>query len=297
MTDILTHKASLAGQVIEDVSFEGLGRTRYTAALMGSRREAFYKDGGFFVFTDLLPGDYKLQIFGERFQQQEFNVKLPFGPVVLDQPGDNELAVVVKSVSTQGGVNRITFDPLPLRRSIRKGATVLGPSNFNTKLAVQLDAGKARGATLLSVAGLADGSIVRIIRDKSIRLKFDPYYTTAPDITSVVGKVVTAGINPRALKGAKVRLSKVNNVAVALETVAGVKLATVGAGAAKMVLGTEGDITTFVNQNGDYHLYSTRTDILSVEVKASLNGFQTSTKAKNIIAQARNRADFQLTKA
>lgn len=297
MPDILTLKASLAGQIIEDVSFEGLSPSQYAVALKGSRREPRYKDGGFFVFNDLLPGDYKLQIFGARYQPQEFNVTLPFAPVVLEQPGDNELAVVVKNTSTQGGVNKINFnEAVSLRQGIRKGSTVVGPSGFNTKLAASLDAGKVKSANLLTVAGLPNGSIVRIIRNKSIRLRFDPYYPAPPDITSVVGKVITAGQQARALAGAKARITQVNAANVALETVAGVKLATVGTGNNKVILGTERDLMTFVNQNGDYCLYFNRADILSVTVETSHNGFQTATQTKNLIARARNRADFPLTK-
>lgn len=296
MTDTFNHRAALAGQVIEDVTFEALSAERFTAALLGSRREPSYKDGGFFVFADVPPGDYTLRLSGERLQAQEFGVTLPLGQVVFEREGDNELAVVVKSASTQGGSGRITFDPVPLRRPIRRGALVLGPSGFTTTLAVQLEAGRAAGATLQTVAGLAAGAIVRIVRDKSVRLKFDPYYTAAPELTSVVGRVADAGPGARPLGGARVRLTKVNNVAVAVETVAGVRLATVGAGTDKFVLGTETDALTFANQSGDYNLYFTRTDITAVEVEASLAGFATATQSLGVTPQARNRADFQLTK-
>src|SRR6266576_78363 len=118
-----SQKASLVGQVVEDLSFDPLEFQRFTAALKGLTRQAFYKDNGYFAFTNLSAGDYTLILSGERLQTEEIPVTIPSAPivfdpnrsklaqmldqVVLDQPGSNELSVIVKNVN--GANKRISF--------------------------------------------------------------------------------------------------------------------------------------------------------------------------------------------
>ncbi len=292
MAESISQKASLVAQVIEDFSYEPLDYQRFSAELAEVKKTPHYKEGGYFAFTDLLPGDYLLLIFGERFQTRRIPVTIPFAPVVFNQAGDNELMLVVKTVN---GNNRITFDPTTIRRPIRAGADVLA-AGLSTKLTTKLDAGKVASARLDDVAGLAPGAIVRIIRDRSIRLKFDPYYPAPAELTRIVGRVSLKDELQVSLENAVIRITEINDVAKAVENVAGVGIASVTLGGSKVVLGTESDLKTTANARGDYNLYFSRDDFTKITLEASLNGFTTVTRSIAINAHARNRADFELEK-
>lgn len=298
MTDARSRKVSLVGQVVEDVTYEGLEPARYAVELVGSNREPQYKTGGFFAFTGVRDGDYTLRISGERMQPQQYSVTLPFAPLIFEQPGDNELVVLVKTVVTTNGsapTHRITFDPVFLRRGIRAGATALA-SNLSTTLAADLEVGRVASARLESVAGLVEGtSIVRIVRDRSIRMRFDPYLLSPPpEVTSVTGKITAQGTPEKSLAGVEIRLMKVNDTDVVLTNVAGVEIATFVSDITPVVVGSTRDITTSTNERGDYNFYFVRADVESITLRASLAGFQTQSKSIVIIPKTRHRADFQL---
>lgn len=298
MTDARSRKVSLVGQVIEDLTYEGLEPERYAVELVGSNREPHYKTGGFFAFAGVRDGDYTLRITGERMQPQHYSVTLPYAPLIFEEPGDNELTVLAKTVETTNGgtpTHRITFDPVFLRRGIRAGATVLA-ANLSTKLAADLEVGRAASARLESVAGLVEGtSIVRIVRDRSIRMRFDPYLSPSPPgLTSVTGKITSAVAPETPLAGVEIRLMKVNETDVVLTNVGGVEIATFMSDITPVVLGSRRDITTSTNDRGDYNFYFVRDDVQSIMLRASATGFQTLSKSIVIIPKTRHRADFQL---
>jgi len=292
MAESISQKASLVAQVIEDFSYEPLDYQRFSAELADVEKTPHYKKGGYFAFTDLLPGDYLLLIFGERFQTRRIPVTIPFAPVVFNQAGDNELMVVVKTVN---GNKRITFDATTIRRPIRAGADVVA-AGLTTKLTTKLDAGKVASARFDSVADLAPGAIVRIIRDRSIRLRFDPYYLAPPELTRIVGRVSLMNEPQIRLENALIRITEVNGVAKAVENVAGAAIASVTLGGSKVVLGTDSDMQTTANTRGDYNLYFSRDDFTNITLEASLSGFTMVTRSIAITARARNRADFELEK-
>ncbi|HEX8144676.1 MAG TPA: hypothetical protein VF553_19060 [Pyrinomonadaceae bacterium] len=294
MFDQILQTASLLGHVIEDRSFEGLSPAHFTAELVEATKTPQYKEGGFFVFSNLNAGNYTLRIFGEQFQTEEFAVVVPSTtPPLLDAPGDDELCVVIRALDN--AATKINFDPTFLPQPIKAGAAVVAAA-FNGTLAAPLDAGKAASAKLNDLAGLSVGDIVRIIRGKSIRLRYGPYSQLPPDFTRVVGKVVFKDVPTFALAGAAIRLTEVNGAGVSIETVAGVKIITTQINGKKVVLGAERDTTTRTNPNGDYNLYFSQTGITSITLEAKLAGFQTATKTLSITAKARHRADFELLK-
>jgi len=309
MPESISQKVSLVAQVIEDLSYEPLDYQRFTAELEGIKKTPYYKDNGYFVFTDLLPGDYMLRVWGERFQTQQLPVTIPSGPIVLDpakskmeqllartvftQPGDNELIVVAKTVNVPN--KRITFDAATISRPINAGVAVVG-NGVTTKLTTKLDAGTVTSARFDSVAGVTAQSIVRIIRDRSIRLRFDPYYETPPAATRVVGRVTLLNQAEVALPKVLVNITKINGTAVTVSDVGGARVATVVIGGAKVVLGTERDVQAFTNGKGDYTIYFSRDDVANVTLNATLAGFQTATTTIAVTPRARIRADFQLSK-
>lgn len=317
MVESVVQKAALIGQAVEDLTYTGLGQDRFTAELMGAGKPAQYKPGGFFVFSDLHPGAYILRLAGRGFQTEEHRVvieeppPLPRETPIFDQPGDNELLVVVKTVhENNNGIGpRITFDPLILNKEIRAGARILGAGGFETALAADLDARHITQARLDAVVGLAPGSIVRVIRDRSIRMKFGPYHQFPFELTRIVGKVVLEDDPQVPLEGAEVRLTKVGGAGVVLNDIAGVGIVTAEIDGTQAILGNEKDITTIANQQGDFNLYFGQEAFLAklaraefelqqVTLQVTLDRYQTESATVTIHAGRRNRIDnFELVKA
>jgi len=309
MTESISQKTSLVAQVIEDVSYEPLADQRFQAELVGTGKAPHYKDSGYFAFGDLLPGDYQLRIVADRFQTQQLPVTIPAAPVVFvpgekklpklleriifAQPGDNELVVIVKTVNAPSKL--ITFDAVTLPRPINVGALVLVNGSKLT-LDARLDAGTVASARLDSVAGIAPDAIVRIVRDRSIRLRFDPYYPAPAELTRIVGAVSLNNQPGVPLENALVRITKVDGKAVTVADVDGARIASVILGANKVILGTESDIQTTANARGDYNLYFSRADFPNVTLEASLAGFKKISADVTINPLARNLADFELEK-
>jgi hypothetical protein len=295
MAEDITKKASLVGQVIEDLSYDGVDPQRLRVEIVGLAKSAYCKEGGFFAFNDVPPGPYRVLVSGERLQPQEFNVTLPLADPLLSRAGDDELVVIVKTVSASDG--KITFDPVIIRKAVRAGSTARAAGGFNSKLAAGLEPGKVSGAKLESVQGLAVGAVLRLIRGPAIRLKLDPYSRMPPNWTLVVGHVGHQNIPGLALPGVQVRLIKVNGVAVQTAGVAGVAIATVDIAGKKVVLGTDGDVKAVTNDKGDFCLYFNRSDITAVTLSASLLNYKTKNQNVTIVAGGRNRADIFLERS
>src|ERR1044071_5791552 len=103
MAEQIAKKASLMGQVIEDLSYQGVDPQRLSVELVGVERRAWYKEGGFYCFNEVPPGRYRPPSPGERLPPQD-----PAGPRPPDEPllgraGDDELIVVVKTVNDFDG--------------------------------------------------------------------------------------------------------------------------------------------------------------------------------------------------
>jgi hypothetical protein len=64
MPETVSQTASLIGQVIEDMTYEVLSPGEYHVQMVGVKRPPQYKEGGFFVFSDLRSGVYRLRIVG-----------------------------------------------------------------------------------------------------------------------------------------------------------------------------------------------------------------------------------------
>lgn len=304
MIDIITQRASLVGQVIEDLTHEPLEPGRFSVELVGVERVPQYKPGGLFVFSDLPPDSYNLRISGKRFQILEYLVTISPPNLIVDSPGDDELFVVASGIDPAN--HRITFDQLILSREIRQGASVRS-SGFSSTLAATLDAGAIAQARLDDTTGLAQDSIVRIHRSRSFRLKFDPYYSFPPGLTIITGKVIirhAPGSPPDApelpLSGAQVRLEQIDSGNVVLNNVEGVNIATVEISGTQTILGVGKDITSLTNQNGDYILYFQEHNLpasfTNMRLEATLAEYQPEPQTTAINRGQRNTVNFELSR-
>jgi hypothetical protein len=288
-------RLSLAGQIVEDLIFEPLRPPRFEAQLVGTTKTPEYKTGGFFVFSDLRPGTYTLRISGKSFQPENHTVTLPLSPPILDHPGDNELILLVNAIDSPG--KKITFDSVRMAREIKAGVPVRG-EGFTGQLAADLNVGEVTEAKLEDVSGLTVGSILRIIRDKSIRLKFDPYAPLPLEQSRIVGTVVVKDAPEIPLQGAQVRLTEVNGIGVDSTTVADAKIVSVQIDGTRIILGAEKDVTTITNARGDYTLYFKTGDFLeTVTLRATMPGYQDETRTQPLGSGERARIDFSLASA
>ena len=294
MAEQIAKKASLMGQVIEDLSYQGVDPQRLSVELVGVERRAWYKEGGFYCFNEVPPGRYRVRISGERLQPQELDVTLPLDEPLLGRAGDDELIVVVKTVNDFDG--KITFDPVNIRKAVRVGATA-SAEGFNSKLAATLEPGKVSGAKLESVEGLSAGAVLRLVRGVAVRLKFDPYFQPPTGWTLIVGRVEHKDRPGLALPGAQVRIEKVNGEDVQTGGVEGVSVATVDIDGKKVVLGTDRDVKAVTNSKGDFCLYFNRGDIDAVTLSASLTNYETKSQNVTVVTGGRNRADILLERS
>ncbi len=308
MSETLVQSASLVGHVIEDLTYDSLRPTQFQAALSGLTQPPQYKPGGFFVFSDLAPGTYTLRIDSPRFQALEQSVTIPHPGLVFEVSGSNEVFVHVNNVNG----TRISFDTTRLTQPIRAGAPVLGPAGYTATLTADLDVGRILEIRVENVTGtLAAGDLVRIIRDRSIRLPFHPAARLPVSATRLVGTVTRQSAPDIPLPGAQVQLTRVNDIDVVLQDIAGVQLGTVSFNGTTTVVGAERDLTTHTNQQGDYNLYysaelselgtgpgspTQETEVeVPITVEVTLDGFQSQTIPILMRAGQRQRIDVALT--
>ena len=270
----------MVGHLVEDLIFEGINPARFQAELVGRKETPEYKQEGYFVFSDLRDGKYKVKITGERLQPTTLDVEIPIPlpapnkPPLLDSQGDDELMVIALTIAPvvgNGGVKVITFEPVILTKEIRAGARVISKSmqvGATAELAADLQPGYIKMARVKNADDIAAGDIVRIVRDKSIRMNFDPYYLFDSPITRVVGKVVskTSGVP---LAGAQIELTHINDAEVEPNDVLEAKIYTgLDVNNNKVVLGAKKDILTATNEKGDYNLYFSNETLASYKITA-----------------------------
>jgi hypothetical protein len=291
MREQVIETASLAALVIEDLVYEPLDPGTYTAQLAGTKATAFYKPGGLFAFANIPVGAATLQLGGGNFQNQDYNVTIPGVSPPFFEQGANDLIVIATAVNGTG--NNISFNPVILTSGISAGAAVLA-TGFSTTLASSLDEGQVSQAKLASLGALAAGSVVRIVRNPGVRLKYSPYYSFPNPVTQIIGHV-TGGTSGVGVQEVQMSLVSVGGNPVTTTNVAGANVATLATAGGTIVLGTSRDVTTLTNNSGDYHFYfALNQPSGSTVIQASLAGYQTQTLTVNAVASARTRADFQL---
>jgi hypothetical protein len=153
-------------------------------------------------------------------------------------------------------------------------------------------------ARLDTTAGLSVGVVLRIIRGRSVRLRFNPYDALPAAATRLVGRVAIVPDPSVPVSAAEVRLLEVNGSPVIAINVEGAPIATIGPGGTTVVLGTESDIATRTNTRGDYTLYSARSlPWTSAMLRVRRTGFIDAVVTALLVPAARTRVDVQLTPA
>jgi hypothetical protein len=292
---------SLVGHVIEDLTYEPVQPSQFEAELLGAAYTPQYKPDGFFVFSNVAPGTYTLRLSGQRFQPWEQTVEVPAADLVINGEGDNEVLVIASAVNSVPGNNggpRLLFNMVYLEQPVRAGAAILTPG-FSAMLAIELDRGRTMEARIENVTGtLTPNAVVRIVRDQSLRLKVNPYSPLPLTRTRLVGTVVRQNAPEVRLSGAQVRLTQVNGVIVESHDIAGLEVASVGLNGTTVILGTERDVTTLTNDNGDYNLYFDIGEVLEdLTVEVALTGYEAAMVTVEIRAGQRQRLEVPLIEA
>jgi hypothetical protein len=252
----------------------------------GQRQHPVVKDDGFYVFTDLGAGTFRLTVRGPRYQEfeQVFALPLPANDrLILDVPGENELALVVRSADP--ATNTIRFQARDIFDRLPAGAPVVS-SRLVTALAQPLEGEGVDAATLVSVGNLQEDDIVRLLKPRVVRLRPGPGYPFAADLRRLTGTVRDAA-DGRPVARATAELVQVNGHAVNAETVgtASANSATIysiGAGPEKRAIGAARDIRCITTHRGGYAFcFPSRADlhVQSVRVRVTANGYQTAESA------------------
>ena len=301
-------KVSLATRAIDALTLEPI-RTNLEVKLQDIERSPIYKDDGFFVFTDIDPGKYDLMLSKPGYQNRDdIKVELPIAVdeklVEFSLDGENELILVVRRVSNK----KIEFDKIKNVKTIREGAKVLS-QGLTTYLIDEIPNGiEISQAKLHDINGLTPGAIVRILRDKSLKMRPGPYYSYPEDVTLVVGQVTYAFGKGTPLSDVHVEIIRVNGTPVNFEDVEGVEIAFITDGEHKYALGTQADLLTISNIRGDYNFCFPDSHALTrlwagsppsgteLTLRASLAGYETQEKTLVIEPKERNSLSFGLSR-
>lgn len=282
MSDRLGSTLSFFGRLTDDLRREPAGAGEFRVTLGSPPKEASYKQDGHFAFADLRPSalPYSFLLLDGLYQGRQFDKALPgAAPVELAYDGEDETYVLVKAVNA--GSKQITFDAIPFLPKLRRGAPVLGVAGFSTTLAEDLAGVDATTAVLTSVAGLATGTLLRLVRSRSLCAKAGPYYSFPEGTTLLYLRVVEDVPEELPLAGVRIRIAKLNGVTPSSATVSGVVLRTLslaGPPVQELILGKTADLDTFTEGRGNAVFYFPgHWSLSALELELSCSGYVTAT--------------------
>ena len=288
---------SVAGRVADELTRADIGPRRFTARLRGNQRSALLKQDGSFAFADVAPpGSYTLELSGPEFQSRELSAVV-IATLVTRFPGEDELHVIVTDLP---GGNRVTFAPLAFVPTIPADAAVRGPGAFATTLAEDVEGSTVNGADLQSVAGLAVGDELRIVRSDRLLLRPGPYYRCPAGMTIVALRVRENVTDGAPIADAVIDIDDANGTALTSTTVDGVDLfradlPPAGGGAATpFMFGPRAAIRARTNARGDaVFYYAASTPLTSLTITATA-GARTATVTASVVAGERTFTDIPL---
>jgi hypothetical protein len=228
-----TTQLTFFGRLADDLTRRPVTSADVSLRLDEGAVDALKKDDGHFAFVDLAPSaaDYHIRVTGPAYETRVFASKLPAtAPLQVTFAGEDELYVVVSTVSA--AQNRVTFASIPLLPAIDAGASVIGEGGFTGKLAEPMGGLAVQSAVLDSVAGLAAGRVLRIVRSPSLLLRAGPYYPFPTGLTVIALRIAENTPEEAPIPGATVTLTRLNGATptnVAVDTLT-VRNFTVGTG-------------------------------------------------------------------
>jgi hypothetical protein len=302
MSDVLTTALSFFGRGIDALSRDPLPAAEYRVSVVSPPVEAVYKRDGYFAFQNLRPSPsaYTFQMTSLRYQTKAFQKALPTAsPVELSMPGEDELFLVIKSVTV--ATKKIGFDKIPFLPRIPKDARVLGEAGFSTTLKSELGGVDADVATLNDVTGLSAGMLLRIVRSRSLVAKPGPYYPFPQGMTVVALTIVEDAPGEEPLADARARITQVNGVSPASTVVDGVALHHVTLPAPPnptLILGLQEDLSAFSDGRGRAVFYYPGIwSLSSLEVELTHPGHVTKTAVVTLTPGQRTSATLKLMPA
>jgi hypothetical protein len=292
-----TSRLSFFGRIADDLTRKVLPATDMTVFL-AEGREALIKADGHFAFADLEPSptDYRIHIGARSYQDRIILQGLPTSaPVRVMLPGEDELYLLINNVAPPQ--QRVTFEPITFVASIEAGAAVIGEGGFIATLAEALEGQKITFAVLSTVAGLAAGQVLRIVRSSNLLLRPRSYYSFPADATVIAVKVVANDSLQTALGDVDIEITRINGTEPTLTDVGGLQLNLfdLGANPPGSVILDDNDKNTATNDRGDAVFYFPGSkQITSIQVGVTKTGFQASTSSISVTAKRRNSQNIAL---
>jgi hypothetical protein len=302
MASIETHtgRLSIFGRLADDLTRQPLQSSDMAVSLENDLRPALIKADGHFAFADLEPSatDYRIHIGARFYQDRMISRALPTATAVqLTLTGEDELYLLLGSVLPQQ--NRVTFDEIPFVPPIEAGVAVIGEGGFTAILADSLEGQKITFAALSTVAGIAAGQLLRIVRSPNLVVRPGPYYPFPADITVLAVKIVANDPAEPPLGDAGIEISKLNATAATVRNVGGLNLNLFNLGGVppgSIVLDAD-DLNTATNDRGDAVFYFKGSkSITSIEATVTKPQYQTMTSTINIVNGTRNFQKITVTK-
>jgi hypothetical protein len=266
-------RVAFYGRVADELTRQDLTPRQYQATLAAHPRQAVQKQDGWFVFADLPPDNYAIDLSGAHFQRRRLTVAAPpVGSTEIIVPGEDDVQVIANSVVAP---DRVEFARLPFVPRVSDAAQVFVEGGAPTTLDELLEGVDVEGATLSSLGGIGVGTALRIVRSSRLVLRPGPYYPF-PESTTVVAFRVMDSLSAGPVIAAQIQIANVNGAALSTSTVGGVTLfrAALPPVPTPFMLGTDAARTTLSNGRGDaVFYYPPNTPIAALTVDVTRTGY------------------------
>ena len=170
-------RVSFSGRFADEPTRRSVPVGAFHVAIQENRARPLYKEDGSFAFIDLepRPSSYTISVRSRRYRDRELDANLPtVDAVSLARDGEDELYVSITAVNVSQ--KRVEFNSIPILRTIGEGAEVRGEGGVTASLQETLEGEDLDFAVLSTVATLAPGQALRIVRSDRHLLRAGPYY-------------------------------------------------------------------------------------------------------------------------
>ena len=285
-SEVHTSRLAFFGRLGDDLTRQVLRPEEMSVSLEGDPRPALRKEDGHFALVDLEPSttDYNVRLGGPAYQTRTVAKALPtLAPVQVTFPGEDELYLVLAGTSTPQ--NRVNFQTLAFVPPIDAGAAVIGEGGFTATLAEPLEGRDVSFAVLSTIAGLAAGQVLRIVRSPNLLVRPGPYYAFPDDVTVVAVHVVENDPAEPPIGDATIAISQIDGSGPTVIAVGGLPLqrfALAASATAFVVLDAGHAITTTTVRGDGVFYFPGSTPLASLELTVAKPQYQTATVTLNV---------------